>query len=48
MPLTMLEVIGSGYLQSEVPKQEGALIFAAIAVLTTVRGKNLSLMWLES
>ena len=44
MPLAMLEVIGSGYLQSEMPKLEGVLIFAAIVVLIMVGGKNLSLM----
>ena len=40
----MLEVIDSDYLQSEVRKHEGVLIFAAIGGLTTVGGKNLSLM----
>ena len=44
MPSTMPKEIGSGYLQSEVPKQEEVLIFAVIAVLTMVGGKNLSLI----
>ena len=44
MPLAMLEVIGSGYLQSEVPKLKGVLIFAAIVVLIMVGWKNLSLI----